>query len=312
MRRTTWGQSSFLFALLGVVVAFSGCRSAPITGRKQLLLLPEGQEIAMGVSAYEEVLAEEQPSSNQQYIDVVTRVGHRIARVANRPDYEWQFRVVASPEQNAFALPGGKVAIYEGILPICANEAGVAVVMSHEVAHALARHGGERMSQGIALHGVESTLGYLMRNQEKVRRDRVLHAYGITSKYGFILPYSRKHELEADHMGLVLMAQAGYDPREAPRFWQRFAASHGGQSPPEFLSTHPADERRANELENLLADALSHYQQAPERFGLGETLVILPPAQLAQSARPASPSPADVRPSDFEAPARTGLGAAVR
>ena len=285
MRQLTTHQHYCLIGLLCVGFTAVGCQTAPITGRKQLLLLPEAQEISMGMSAYDEVLAEQHPSSDQRYIDVVNRVGHRIARVANRPDYQWEFRVVASPEQNAFALPGGKVAVYEGIMPICANEAGVAVVMSHEVAHALARHGGERMSQGLAVHGVESTLGYLMRNQEKVQQARVLHAYGVASKYGFMLPYSRKHEMEADHMGLIMMAQAGYDPREAPRFWDRFAASHPGQSPPEFLSTHPADERRETELQNLLAQALPHYQQAPERFGLGESLFVSSPSQVAQSDR---------------------------
>jgi predicted Zn-dependent protease len=227
---------------------------------------------------------------------MVNRVGHRIARVANRPDYQWEFRVIASPEQNAFALPGGKVAVYEGILPICANEAGVAVVMSHEVAHALARHGGERMSHSVVVNGVQSTLGYLMRNREELQRERVLRAYGVASKYGVVLPYSRKHELEADHMGIMLMAQAGYDPREAPRFWERFAASHRGEGAPEFLSTHPADERRARELENLLADAVSQYELAPEQFGLGEPIGTFSGAQLARSRGPDGEGPAPQMP----------------
>ena len=280
-------------ALVGLLVCMLialGCRTAPITGRKQLLLLPETQEVSMGIAAYNEVLAEERPSTNAQYIEMVNRVGQRIARAANRPDYQWQFHVIASPQQNAFALPGGKVAVYEGIMPICASEGGLAVVMSHEVAHALARHGGERMSQGIVVNSVESTVGYVMRNREAVERERVLKAYGIASKYGFVLPYSRKHELEADHMGLMLMAQAGYDPREAPRFWERFAASHTGESPPEFLSTHPADLRRATELQNLLADALTEYEQNPQRYGSGEPLML-----AAQPPPPSSP-PAETGP----------------
>ena len=145
-----------LIASLGVNIV--GCRSAPITERKQLLIFPENYETQLGVSSYDEILQDEKPSTNQQYIEMVNRVGHRISQVAGRPDYQWEFRVIASEQQNAFALPGGKVAVYEGILPICLNEAGLAVVMSHEVGHALARHGGERMSQQTAVNSFGTAL----------------------------------------------------------------------------------------------------------------------------------------------------------
>ncbi|MCA9189971.1 MAG: M48 family metallopeptidase [Pirellulaceae bacterium] len=269
-------RRGFFLLLVTVLLAGTetGCRTAPITGRKQLLLVPEAQEIEMGLSAFSDAIGDDPVSSNVQYQQLIQRVGSRIAAVANRPDYQWEFKVIASPEQNAFCLPGGKVAVYEGIIPICQNEAGLAVVMSHEVAHALARHGGERMSQGYVVNGASQALSFVLRKQEETRRQQIMSAYGVASKYGFLLPYSRKHESEADHMGLIMMAQAGYDPAEAPRFWERFAASHAGsEKPPEFLSTHPADERRADDLRRLLPDAEIAYQNSANKFGLGESIV---------------------------------------
>lgn len=266
------------FALNLLVVLFSitsmmGCRTTPITGRRQMLIVPESQEISLGLKAYEETLATEQPSDNVRWAKMVERVGRRIANVAGRPDYQWEFQLVESPEMNAFALPGGKVAIYEGILPVCVNEAGLAVVMSHEIAHALARHGGERMSQEYLVSGLGKVVNWAMQNRSAVAQQRVAAALGVASKYGVVLPYSRKHESEADHMGMILMAKAGYDPREAPLFWERFGqAQAAGEKPIEFLSTHPADARRASDLHSLLPDAMSHYEAAPVKLGLGEHL----------------------------------------
>jgi len=238
-----------------------------------VLVVPEANEISMGISAYRETLAEETPSKNQQWAALVTRVGNRIAQVANRPDYEWIFQLVASPQMNAFALPGGKVAIYEGILPVCENEAGLAVVMSHEIAHALARHGGERMTHQYLVNGMGWLVDLTASKYAPGSKERVSQAYGLASKYGFTLPYSRKHESEADHMGMMLMAQAGYDPREAPLFWQRFGqAQASGDKPIEFLSTHPADETRSVALRQLIPEALALYEQAPIKLGLGEQL----------------------------------------
>ena len=266
--------STLLAFFLGA--CWAGCRTTPITGRSQLLLVPEQQEIAMGLSAYEETKSKEPLSTNQAHLELVSRVGQRIAAVAERPDYQWEFRVIASSQQNAYCLPGGKVSVHEGVLPVCANEAGLAVVMSHEIAHALARHGGERMSHSLAVEGVKHAVDYVTKDREERQRQMIMQAYGLGTQYGVILPYSRKHENEADHMGLILMAKASYDPAEAPRFWERFATAKTGSSTPEFLSTHPSDEHRVENLAALLPDAQSVYEQSPAKFGLGEILASAP------------------------------------
>lgn len=273
-------RSNGWFAL-ALVVFFSGCRTAPITGRRQMLAISEPTEIQMGLEGYQEVIRTSAPSTNQQASELVTRVGQRIAAVSGRPDYQWEFRLLASPEPNAFCLPGGKVAVYEGILPICQNEAGLAVVMSHEIGHALARHGGERMSQRYVLDGVQSTVSYVTQGQWPQQHAALMKAYGLGTQYGIVLPYSRAHESEADHIGLMLMAKAGYDPTEAPKFWGRFAQGHAGQQPPEFMSTHPNDENRAQALSQLLPQAVSIYQSTPTKFGTGDPLTTAPVATTA-------------------------------
>lgn len=269
LRRRDWLMTT---TATGLCSCFAGCKTAPVTGRKQLMLIPEQNEVAMGRQAFVDAAAEETTTTNANYQDIVSRVGQRIAAVSGKADYNWETRVVASQDQNAYALPGGKIVVYEGILPICQNEAGLAVVMSHEVAHVLARHGGERMSQQSAVNGVKTAVGYAMRNQEQVSRELWMKAYGMATTYGLVLPYSRKHESEADHIGLMLMSEAGYDPSEAPKFWMRFAQSAQGEKPPEFLSTHPADSRRASDLEKLLPEALGIYRQADNKIGSGVTL----------------------------------------
>jgi Zn-dependent protease with chaperone function len=261
--------------LLLLLLAAGCIRSTPITNRKQFLLIPESQELALGKAAYDETLKDEKLSANPQYVAMVNRVGQRIA-AATGENYDWEFRVIASDTQNAFCLPGGKVAVYEGILPICQNEAGLAVVMSHEIAHAVARHGGERMTQGYVVDGVRKAVAWVADDYDETNRQIIMRAYGLASEVGYILPYSRKHESEADAMGLVYMARAGYDPSEAPRFWERFAAATaGGEKPPEFLSTHPSDERRARDLTQQLDSALAVYGASAVKYGLGEN--ILPP-----------------------------------
>ncbi|MEZ6122933.1 MAG: M48 family metallopeptidase [Planctomycetaceae bacterium] len=260
-----------------------GCTTAPVTQRKQLLVMSEDKENAMGLTAYEQVLKDEPLSTNQSAQEMVKRVGQRIAAVANRPDFQWDFNVIESETQNAFCLPGGKVAVYTGILPVCQNEAGLAVVMSHEIAHAIARHGGERMSHQTVQNTAKEALQYVMRDKSEKTQSIVLAAYGAGSEYGAILPYSRKHELEADHIGVMLMAKAGYDPTEAPKFWERFAGQKESASPMEFLSTHPSDARRSAALRDLLPQALEHYQAAPEKLGMGEP--------LNDVVKPANPNP---------------------
>ncbi|MAT14429.1 MAG: peptidase M48 family protein, partial [Planctomyces sp.] len=210
-------------------MVFLGCRSTPVSGRKQVLLVPEQQEILMGEQAFTEILSKEVRTANADYEMMVQRVGQRIAAVVNRPDYQWEFAVVQSEQMNAFALPGGKVAVYEGILPVCQDEAGLAVVMSHEVAHVIARHGSERMSHELIAQGAGKAVD--MMTDEMTAEEQAVwkKAYGLGSQYGVILPYSRKHESEADVIGMQLMAEAGYDPSAAVEFWERFAAAKGDQ-----------------------------------------------------------------------------------
>ena len=262
----------FVFAcLVGVTIA--GCRTTPITNRRQLLnpMVSEAREVEMGVTAYTDMLKEERPSANQRYAEMVERVGRRIAAVADKPDYQWEFKLIQSPQQNAFCLPGGKVAIYEGILPICQNEAGLAVVMAHEIAHATARHGGERMAHETMANAGKTLLASFTKSAPEKTQQLFQTAYGAGSKYLGILPFSRKHESEADHIGLIYMAKAGYDPQEAPLFWERFGQASEGQ-PAEFMSTHPSHGRRSSELQELLPEAMQIYQTAPEKLGKGETL----------------------------------------
>lgn len=290
-------------AIAILFVCLTGCHTVDVTGRNQLLLVPENQEVSMGVTAFQETLRTESPSQNEHYVQLVQQVGQRIAAAADRPDYQWEFQVIASPEQNAFCLPGGKVAVYEGIMPICQNEAGLAVVMSHEIAHAMARHGGERMSQGFIVNGAKMALSTVLQNREQVIRDRVLSAYGVASKYGFTLPYSRKHESEADHIGLMLMARAGYDPTEAPAFWQRFGAANAGHKQPEFLSTHPADDRRAQELAELLPAAIRHYGSARVKYAKGQPILSSPTNSVATVTPDDTPiAQASFAPSGGESP----------
>ncbi len=281
-RRTTAAVTALLLVTgVCLTITSSGCRTAPLSGRRQLVIIPESQEITLGIQAYEKTLSEQPMSENEQLIEMVNRVGQRIAAVADKPEYDWEFRVIASDTMNAFALPGGKVAVYEGIIPICQDEAGLAVVMSHEVAHAIARHGGERMSQQTVVTGIGGVINAVsQRKADPATADKLMQVYGAASKYGVILPYSRKHESEADAIGLILMAKAGYDPSVAPEFWERFSRQTGAK-PPELLSTHPTDARRAANLRALLPEAMNYYKAAPEQLGMGEVLPFTAPSSHA-------------------------------
>ncbi len=260
-----------------VLLLSPGCQQVPLSERKRLPLITSSQaENEIGLTAYKEVLEKEPVTKNERAVEVVRRVGKRIADVANQPDFQWEFNVIESETQNAFCLPGGKVAVYTGILPVCENEAGLAVVMSHEIAHAIARHGGERMNQQMITNGLKNGGTYLL-NKNKVSEQKqqiLLAAYGQAAQYGYILPYSRKHELEADAIGIKLMAKAGYDPSEAPVFWERFASKKEGSAPAEWMSTHPADATRAAALRELLPAAVKEYDSASEKIGLGEALML--------------------------------------
>lgn len=254
-------------AVLLAMAALGGCATAPETGRQQLLLISPSQEAQMGLQAFSQMKAQEPVIRGGKQAEMVRRVGQRIARVAPLPNAEWEFVLFDDDSPNAFALPGGKVGVYTGILPITKNEAGLATVIGHEVAHAVARHGAERMSQSMAVQLGGTVLSAALGADGGVTRDLALQAYGLGAQVGVMLPYSRTHELEADQLGILYMARAGYDPREAIEFWKRFAAYNARQSgrPPEFLSTHPVDARRIAQLEAMLPQAMAEYERAKGR-----------------------------------------------
>lgn len=256
-----------IIALCAVWMA-TGCSTAP-GGRPQLMLINENEEMQLGAEAYAEILSGESISVDADMAAVVQRVGLRIAEQADRPDFEWEFKLIESPQINAFCLPGGKIAVYTGILPIMKNEAGMAAVIGHEVAHAVARHGGERMSQHMTVVAVQEFVDNNLGGVSETTHDAAMAAIGLGAQFGVLLPYSRTHELESDELGLFYAARAGYDPREAVKVWERMSALNQNK-PFEFFSTHPAEERRIDELNDLMEDALEEYEDAQTKYGLGQ------------------------------------------
>jgi metalloendopeptidase OMA1, mitochondrial len=256
LARSRGGAARAVLLILGVVLA--ACQSAPVTGRSQLILLPESQDAGMGLQAYQQIKQQEKVSRDPELNRRVEEIGRRIAAVSGQPDWDWQFTVFDNGEPNAFALPGGKVGVYTGLFKVAKNDAQLATVLAHEVGHAIARHGAERMSQGLLAQLGGVAVGAATGNQAYV------DAYTQLATLGVILPYSRTQESEADEIGLMLMAEAGYDPREAVRLWQNFEAL-GGERPPEFLSTHPAEGTRIERLQALMPKALEVYERSPAR-----------------------------------------------
>jgi len=253
--------NSYTFILVLLISSIlAGCAQAPVTGRKQLLLLSEAQEISLGIQAYNDVLSRENISQDPQINALVRRVGKRIARVADKPGYNWEFTAIDSPDTaNAFALPGGKVAVYTGILAYTRDEAGLAFVLAHEVGHAIARHGGERISEQLAVQLGQQGLNIAIANKSPEALQAINIGYGIVTTFGVALPFSRQQEYEADHIGIMLMAKAGYDPHKAPEFFERMMKASPGKAPLEFLSTHPADENRIKRLRSLIPEAMKYY-----------------------------------------------------
>ena len=251
-----WG-----WALVVATLSLSACATVPVTGRKTFNVIPESQAVAMGADAYQQVLSSSKLVTSGPEYEMVVRVGRRIAAVADDPGYQWEFAVIDEPETiNAFALPGGKVAVYTGILPVAGSDAGLATVMAHEVAHAIARHGSERMTDQLAFQVGGMGLEALLQGKGEGTRNLIMAAYGVGGQIGVLLPFSRGQESEADHIGLIYMARAGYDPREAVGFWQRMDAEGGGARPPEFLSTHPNPETRVRDLQRWMPEALAEYK----------------------------------------------------
>lgn len=252
---------------LGLFCILSSCIKNQITGSRALVLVPDEVMNDLGVQSYREVLAQSKVSSEPRWNQLTKRVAQRIAQ-ASGASYRWEFNLIQSNEANAFALPGGKIAVYTGILAPAQTEAALAFIVGHEVGHVIARHGAQRVSQSLLAQGALIALSETFRYSEN--RELILAGVGLGSQVGVLLPFSRFHESEADNMGIVFMARAGYDPQEAPKFWQRMGA--GGVKPPEFLSTHPSDERRTQDLQGLMREALAIYAQAPIKYGKGERL----------------------------------------
>ncbi len=246
-----------LFGVFLVYYYFSNQQEVPLTGRTQLVDISQEQEMALGLQSYNQILSQSQVVSEGKVVDVVRSLGQRIAKAAADvdPGFQWEFNVINSEQANAFALPGGKVAVYTGILPVVENTDGLAVVMGHEIAHAIARHGAERMAyQKLIQFGsmaASAAIGGMDINTQRA----VMGALGVGSQYGVLLPFSRKHETEADYMGLVFLARACFDPTEAPRVWQRMGKLSKG-APEEFMSTHPSHETRVRQFEEWMPMAL--------------------------------------------------------
>lgn len=247
---------------LGAALLAAACATAPITGRQQLLLVDEAQVAQMGNRAYQQTLAESDVVTGTPEAEMVQAIGERIAAVAPEAEgQQWRFALIRGEQANAFALPGGGVAVYTGLLRYAETPDQLAAVMAHEVAHNIARHGAERMSQQLLAQLGAQGLQIAVGAQSPAAQQAMMAAYGAGAQVGFLLPYSRVQESEADRIGLILMAQAGYDPRAAVQFWRNMAAAGGeAPQPPEFLSTHPADERRIAQLEELMPEALSYYE----------------------------------------------------
>ena len=278
-------RKKFLFIILTFLIT-SACATTPVSNRSALILIPHSQEISLGKQSYDQILKKEKESKDANLTQIVSRVGQRIVAVSDMPKLDWEFKLIESDTKNAFALPGGKVAIYTGLLSVAKNEAGLATIMSHEIAHVIARHGAQRMTQQMLLQGAMLGAGLSMKNN--TQRNIILSALGVGVLYGFTLPFSRSHESEADQIGLLYMARAGYDPNEALQFWQRFSKVKDGKAPPEWASTHPADTTRMQGLRKYFSRAKYDYQNVIVKHGLGQTFSLPQPEPSPDKPQPVS------------------------
>ncbi|MEI8015113.1 MAG: M48 family metallopeptidase [Nitrospira sp.] len=271
-RRSRW---VFVMVMSVVLASLVGCETNPYTGRSQLLMTSVSQEMQMGAQAYDQVKRDPKmrPSQDPREVEPVKRVAARIVEAAKRSKYaemanqfQWEVTVIKDDKTpNAFALPGGKMAVYTGIFPMAKTEAGLAAVLGHEVVHALARHGAERMSQGQLTNVTLQVLGTAAGTAggNAMLGQAAMAALGAGAQVGVLLPFSRKHESEADYIGILLAADAGYDPRESVHLWERMEQMSGGKGPAEFLSTHPGHETRVEQLKKWMPEAMAIYQTKP-------------------------------------------------
>jgi len=255
-----------LFAVAVNVAFLCGCSTVPYTERSRFLLTGEQTENKLGKDAWEKMLAEGKTSDNAKQNQALLRIGRNIAAVAGKPEYKWEFKVFINPQANAFCLPGGKVGVTDSLFEFTENDAELATVVGHEIGHAIARHGGERMSHGILQSTAAQAVAY------GTQEPMFVTAFGLLSNVGAILPYSRVHEYEADHIGLMLMAKAGYYPRAAITFWEKFGKGGSDQRIMELLSTHPMGKKRLEKMETLQKKAREYYDKAKEKHGFGEKL----------------------------------------
>lgn len=263
-------QIMLLFAVGAAIYYFMNQETVPLTGRKQLRTMEPAQEMALGLQSYQQILQDSKVlSGNEPVVQAVRQIGDRLAKTADQmliqetgepSGFEWAVNVIDSEQANAFALPGGYSAVYTGLIPIAENEDGLAVVMGHEIAHALAHHGAERMAQQNMQRIVGAGVSLGAGGMDMGAQRAVMGVFGGISQYGYALPFSRKHESEADEIGLWIMATACYDPREAPRLWERMGAN-AGATPPEFQSTHPSPETRVADFEAWMPRAIEIYNQ---------------------------------------------------
>jgi len=265
-------MNKFLMTIAFGAIVFA-CSKVPVTGRRQLNLLPETQMIGMSTTAYADVLTQTPPlAPSDPRAQRIERIGNKIALQVEEylkeekqskriKGFEWEFKVVDDPTVNAWCMPGGKVVFYTGILDVCETDEGIAVVMGHEIAHAIARHGNERMSQGLAIQLGGASLSSALGSKPEATQALFAQCFGVGSTLGS-LAFSRKHESEADKMGLIFMSMAGYNPAEAVEFWKRMKEASGGAAPPELVSTHPSNDRRIADLEEFMPTALIYYNMS--------------------------------------------------
>jgi len=261
--------SLFLFISLFI----SACATVPVTGRRQVSLVSNSELTSLSDKEYKEIISSSQIEKGTKNAQMVTEVGQKIAKAVedffietNQKDkiaeFSWEFNLIKDDKTvNAFCMPGGKIVVYTGILPVTKNKEGLAVVMGHEVAHAVANHGAERMSQQMLAGAGQTALGYATQEQSEQTKQLINTAYGVGAQVGLLLPYSRLHESEADHIGLILMAKAGYDPRYAVTFWTDMKNMSSGNKTMAILSTHPSDDKRIEDIKKLLPDALKYYKK---------------------------------------------------
>lgn len=257
------------FTYLFSILLFVACTTVPITGRQQLKLISSSELNAMAYQNYGEFLKENKLSENQEDTEMIKRVGNKIKIAVEdylasigqsniTEGFEWEFNLVENEQVNAWAMPGGKIVFYSGIIPVCKDEEGIAVVMGHEIAHVIAGHGNERMSQGMLAQLGGVALSAALKEKPEKTKNLFMSAYGLGAQVGVLLPFSRTHEKEADRLGLIFMAMAGYDPHAAPEFWKRMMKNSEGKEPPQFLSTHPSSSTRIAEMEAAIPEALSY------------------------------------------------------